>query len=94
MAATRQNEQGEIVADFSDAGIPNVDGTFIVRVDSDDFRAEKIRADDFVIFNPTDKPQVGRVVAVETDDGALRVHRCESESEAVAGIAVGLIRRV
>ncbi len=56
------------------------------------FELTKYGLGDLVIFSQG-TTKVGRIVAVETDIGALYVCRYAGDETAVAGVAVGLIRR-
>lgn len=90
--AKRKTERATIIADFSTAEIPTVEGSLMARSESDDFRAEEIWEGGLAIFNPGN-PNVGNVVAFESNNGALRVRRYTAEdTSAVGGIAVGLVR--
>ncbi len=54
--AKRPNEQETIIADFSEAGIPSVEGSFMVKIESDDFRVLQVRR-----FTADDAPAVAGI---------------------------------
>ena len=93
MTPKYQNEQGVLIADFADIGMPHVEGGFAVELQHDALASEGMRAGDIILFDPGE-PQLNSVVAIERD-GALDIRICQPEDvPLVAGVAVGLIRRL
>ena len=87
------NAQRDLIADFADIGIPHVEGAFAVQLEHDSFASRRMRAGDIILFDPGE-PKLDEVVATEIK-GVLEIHICRREDvRHVAGVAVGLIRRL
>lgn len=91
-AAPEQNDN-TLIMDLSDIGIITKPGSYAVRADDDSMDCAGIKSGDVMLMEKREL-QAGDIVAVLVD-GRIKLMRVPSGSEGeVAGVAVGLIRKL